>query len=103
MADAVKLLLTWNIASGQEEACLAFITQDLPISMQKAGFELTDAWFTAYGSWPQIRIGFLSSDLDELRTYLMSDVWMKLKERLLTYSVDYQQKIIEASRSGFQF
>ncbi len=102
MAIPIKLLMTWDIAAGHEEACFAFITHDLPTTMQQAGLELTDAWFTAYGDWPQIRIGFVSSGLQELEEFITSDAWRRLKRKLLPFTRDYRQKVILA-RGGFQF
>jgi hypothetical protein len=94
--------MTWDIAPGREKACFAFITQELPTAMGEAGLELTDAWFTAYGEWPQIRIGFVSTDLQALQNFLTSEEWQTLKNQLLSYSRDYQEKIIVAQGS-FQF
>ncbi len=97
----IKLLMTWDITPGREEACLAFVTQELPTRMRDAGLELTDAWFTAYGDWPQVRVGFMGTNLDTVQSYLGSDDWAKLKQRLLTYTVNYHEKVIVA-RGGFQ-
>lgn len=97
----IKLLMTWNIAPGEEETCFAFITQDLPIRMREAGLELTDAWFTAYGEWPQIRIGFVSTDLMMMESFLSSDAWQTVKRQLLTYTRDYDEKVVIA-RGAFQ-
>jgi hypothetical protein len=94
--------MTWDIAAGQEEACFAFITQDLPETMQSAGLELTDAWFTAYGDWPQIRIGFVSLELEQLQSFLASPAWRSLRKKLMPYTRGYQQKVVVA-RGGFQF
>lgn len=96
-----KLLMTWDIAPGEEEACFAFITQELPLQMRDAGLELTDAWFTAYGDWPQIRIGFVSTDLKALEEFLLSETWHRLKRQLLAYTRDYQEKVVVA-KGGFQ-
>jgi len=78
------------------------VAQDLPMAMKQAGFELTDRWFTAYGGWSQIRVGFVSPDLTELERFLTSDPWLRLREKLLPYTHDYHQKVILA-RGGFQF
>ncbi len=94
--------MTWDIATGQQEACLAFITQELPAAMQKAGLELTDAWFSAHGDWPQIRIGFVSLELEQLQRFMASSAWRELKEKLMPYTRDYRQKVVVA-RGGFQF
>jgi hypothetical protein len=97
----IKLLMTWDITPGEEETCFAFITQDLPIRMREAGLELTDAWFTAYGDWPQIRIGFVTTDLLALESFLMSEVWQSLKRQLLQYTRDYNEKVVVA-KGAFQ-
>lgn len=102
MAIPIKLLMTWDIAAGQEEACFAFIAQDLPVAMKEAGFELTDAWFTAYGNWPQVRIGFVSLELENLQRFLTSKVWRDLKKNLMPFTRNYRQKVVVA-RGGFQF
>ncbi len=102
MSLPTKLILTWNIAPGQEEACFAFITQELPAAMQEGGLELTDAWFTAFGDWPQIRIAFVSTDLKVLEGFLSSEDWQKLKKTLLPYTSDYHEKVVQA-KGGFQF
>jgi hypothetical protein len=102
MAIPIKLLMTWDIVVGHEEACFAFITQELPTTMQQAGLELTDVWFTAYGDWPQIRVGFVSAGLQELEVFMTSEAWRKLKRKLLPYTRDYRQKVVLA-RGGFQF
>ncbi len=101
MSTPIKLLMTWDIAPGQEEACFAFITQDLPPKMEEAGLQLTDAWFTAHGDWPQMRIGFVSDDIHMLEAFTTSAVWHQLKERLLTYTQNYHEKIVVA-KGGFQ-
>ena len=101
MTVPTKLLMTWDISPGREEACLAFVTQELPTRMQDAGLELTDAWFTAHGDWPQVRVGFMGSSLETVQSYLASDEWVKLKQRLLTYTLNYREKVIVA-RGGFQ-
>ncbi len=101
MSTPIKLLMTWDIAPGQEEACFAFITQDLPPKMEEAGLELTDAWFTAHGDWPQMRIGFVGDDFHTLEAFTSSPVWLQLKEKLLTYTKNYHEKIVIA-KGGFQ-
>ena len=101
MKTPIKLLLTWDIMPGQEEACFSFITQDLPPAMQNAGLELTDAWFTAHGDWPQIRIGFVGTDLQALEAYLVSDAWRRMRQQLAIYTQNYRERVVVA-RGGFQ-
>ena len=101
MDSSVKLLMSWDIVNGKEKKCLAFITRDFPLEMQKSGFELTDAWYTAYGDWPQVRMGFLSSDFESLESFMNSNAWRDLKKELMKFCRDYREKIVP-SRGGFQ-
>lgn len=101
MSFPAKLLMTWNIRPGREETYFEFITQEFPTVFIKRGFQITDAWYTTYGDWPQVTMGFAAEDLESLRGFLASDVWIKLRQRLFTYISDYRQKIVPL-RGGFQ-
>ena len=104
MTAPVKLILSCNIKPGLEEAKLAFvyITQEFPKSMRNAGLELSDAWYTVYGNWPQIRMSFMCREITELRTFLYSKTWETLKRELLHHAVDYRQKVV-LSQDHIQF
>ncbi len=102
MDTQVKLILTWDIKRGQEKHYFTFITQEFPNALDEAGFQLTDAWYTLYGDWPQVSMGFLGDDLLTLQGFLTSEPWLELKQRLLVYTERFTQKIITA-RGGFQF
>lgn len=97
----VKLLMDWNIKPGREEAYFDFITRDFIAVFLREGFHLTDAWYTLYGDWPQMKVGFLADDLPSLREFLASESWSNLKIELLDYIHDYHQKVIQA-KGGFQ-
>jgi len=101
VAESVKLLMTWNIKSGQEQDYFTFVMQELPVTLQRAGLKLTDAWYTVYGEWPQVRMAFLGKNLGDLQTFLSSPQWLEIKQRLLIYTQDYQHKIVKA-RGGLQ-
>ncbi len=101
MKMPVKLLMTWDIRAGLEETYFTFITQEFPVVLQRANLQLTDAWYTVYGNWPQVRMAFMCEDITILQTFIISAPWLNIKRKLLTYILDYQQKIIPA-RGGFQ-
>ena len=97
----VKLLMSWNIQSGFEDEYFEFIMQEFGPGMLNLGIRPTDAWYTAYGNHPQILTGGIAEDMESLQRALTSDGWHDLKEKLLTYVTDYDQKIIHAN-GGFQ-
>ena len=101
MSVPVKLMLTWDIKPGHEKTYFAFITQEFPTALQQAGLELSDAWYTVYGAWPQVRMGFVSENLQNVEDFLASTLWLRLKHQLLAYIQEYHQKVVPA-RSGFQ-
>ena len=89
-------MMTWDIKPGREKLYFAFITQEFPTALRRNGFQLTDAWYTMYGNWPQVRMGFVSEDLQKLEDFLVSEGWLDLKHRLLSYIQGYHQKVISA-------
>ncbi len=100
MSAPVKLVLTWDIKQGQEKSYFTYM-QEFSTALQQAGLELSDAWYTLYGPWPQISMGFVSEDLRLVESFLVSEVWLRTKHRLLSYIQGYRQKVVPA-RSGFQ-
>ena len=97
----LKLLMSWNIRPGHEDKCFEFIIREFGPGLVELGVRPTDAWYTQYGSRPQILTGGVAEDWESLQHALASDEWRRLKEKLLAYVTDYSQKIIRAS-GGFQ-
>ena len=60
---AVKLLMTWDILPGREQEYFEFVVRDFIPGVQRMGMEPSDAWYTMYGSQPQI----LAADADAER------------------------------------
>lgn len=101
METPVKLVMTWDIKPGKERPYFAFITQEFPEALQEAGLQLTDAWYTVYGNWPQVSVGIVGEDLESLEGFLASSQWQEIKQRLLSYIQSFRQKVVMA-RGGFQ-
>lgn len=97
----VKLLLTWDIMPGREQDYFEFVVREFLPGMQSMGLEPKDAWFTVYGSQPQIMVTAHMENQSIMEQLLNSAAWQNLTGRLLDYVVNFQQKIVEA-HSGFQ-
>jgi hypothetical protein len=67
----------------------------------RLGLQPTEAWYTAYGNAPQILTGVVAPDLESMSRALHTDEWQKLKERLLNFVENYEQRVVRAS-SRFQ-
>jgi hypothetical protein len=98
---AVKLLMTWNILPEHEQEYFEFVVRDFIPGAQKMGLELSEAWYTAYGSQPQILAAGQMPSILALKHVLDSFEWKELTDRLLELVVNYQYKIVQA-RGGFQ-
>jgi hypothetical protein len=92
----VKLLMEWDIKSGQEQAYFEFVVQDFAPGLMRLGLQPTEAWYTVYGNGPQILTGAVTGDLDTMRRILLSDDWNQLRDRLTQYVGNFTQKVIQA-------
>lgn len=99
---AVKLIMTWDISSDQEQDYFEFVVREFIPGVQRMGFELSDAWVTVYGGSPQIMVGAMLPSVKEAKQVLKSPEWRDLHMHLQEYVKNYSQKIVEA-HNGFQF
>jgi len=99
---SVKLIMTWNIIRERQQQYFEFVVREFIPGLQRMGFELSDAWATAYGEHPQIMVGAVLPSMSRARQLLLSEEWRSLQNQLHDYVDDYSQKIVEA-RNGFQF
>jgi hypothetical protein len=102
MSDQVKLLLSYDLKSGSENAYRRFIIEEFLPQVQTLGLTPTDAWHTAYGNYPIRLLGFVADDLETIRTTRASDEWKKLIQRLESYTVNLTQRVVPF-RGGFQW
>jgi hypothetical protein len=97
----VKLVMTWDITPGREQDYFEFVVREFLPGMQALGLEPSDAWFTVYGSQPQIMVAAQAESQPAMEKLLNTAEWSTLIGRLLDYVVNFQQKIIPF-RTWFQ-
>ncbi len=97
----VKLMMSWDIQSGNEAEYFQFVIQEFVPGLLKLGLQPTEVWFTAYGDCPQILAGGLASDFATLDQIVHSPDWDELRQKLEVYVTDFQHKIVPAV-GGFQ-
>src|SRR5947209_2191066 len=90
----MKLLMSWDIRAGREQPYFEFVVREFAPALMKLGLQPTEAWYTIYGSGPQILTGGVTEDMDAMRQILNSDDWRALQEKLMTYVTNYKQKIV---------
>jgi len=99
---SVKVLMTWDIAAERDQEYFEFVIGEFIPGVQRLGLQPAEAWATIYGSYPQIQVGLLASDLEQARSVLNSDDWNTLQGRLFNYVKNFSYKVVPA-RTGFQF
>jgi hypothetical protein len=93
----VKLLMTWDIKPGRESEYFEFIVREFAPRIMKLGIQPTEAWYTVYGSGPQILTGVVSEDLQTMRQILAGDEWAELLNELMHFVTNFRQKIVAAT------
>lgn len=102
MSAQVKLLLSYNIRSGKENAYRRFVLEEFLPKAQELGLVPTDAWHTAYGNYPTRLIGFAAEDLAAAHAALASSEWDALMRQLKGYTGELSRRLIPL-RGGFQW
>ncbi|NDJ85763.1 MAG: hypothetical protein GYB66_07745 [Chloroflexi bacterium] len=92
----VKLLLSWDILPDRDQEHFEFMIREFAPRLTALGVKPIEAWFTLYGrdNNPQIVVEAIADDLQKMRDVLATEEWQKLKENLLEYVTNFNQKVI---------
>lgn len=92
----IKLLLSWDILPDRDQEHFEFIIREFAPRLTAMGIRPIEAWYTLYGrdNNPQIVVEAITDDLEKMRTVLKTQEWEELKEKLLEYVTNYNQKVI---------
>lgn len=102
MTEQVKLLLSFDIRAGHENAYRRFVMEEFLPKAQELGLTPTDAWHTAYGNYPSRLIGLVAEDLAAAHTAMASDEWQELMNRLAGHTGNLSRRLVRL-RGGFQW
>ena len=97
----LKLLVSYDIDVEDAREYYEFALGQYIPSMQSMGLELSEAWHTAYGNYPNRLIGFVSRDEETMWDVLSGETWAELNDKLLDFVTDLDYKVIKYSL-GFQ-
>jgi len=90
----MKLLMTWDIIQGQEQAYIDFNARVFVPQLMKFGLRPVDSWFTLYGNAPQVTVGWVTDDVEVIRRAIGSAEWAELRAELRHYVVHFRYKIV---------
>src|SRR5690606_39996425 len=96
-----KLLLSYDVSVENMQEYYHFVLGRYVPVMQALGLEMSDAWHTAYGSFPNRLIGFVTPDSATMEHLLANETWAALNEELSPIGSDFDYKVVRY-REGFQ-
>jgi hypothetical protein len=88
--------MQWDIRAGHEQPYFEFVMQEFAPGLMRLGLQPTEAWYTVFGSRPQILTGAVSADLESMRRILGTEDWRQLHTRLLEHVSNFSHKVIPA-------
>lgn len=99
--NGLKLILNYNIKPEGAQAYYEFVLGRYIPVMQTMGLELSEAWHTAFGNYPNRLICFVSKDRDTMMAMLENELWETINDQLLEFVSEFSYKVIPY-KIGFQ-
>lgn len=96
-----KLLMTWNVRPGSEEAYFEFVVNELIPKMNQMGIGDIQLWYTSYGDREQILASGMTEQMEQMKRIVNSEEWLRLSDRLEQLVSGFSQKLITGTQ-GFQ-
>jgi hypothetical protein len=94
--DRVKLLMTWDIVPGREQAYFEFNAKEFVPRLMRMGLRPTDSWFTLFGDAPQVSVGWVSDDRQLVHSAVRSEEWEELQTQLDGLIDNFTYKVVAA-------
>lgn len=98
----MKLLLSYDVKPDQLQEYYQFVLGRYIPVVQQMGLEVSEAWHTGYGDWPNRLIGFVARDKKTMFSVLNNQEWSDLNDQLEEFVTGFRYKVIPY-REGFQF
>ncbi len=96
-----KLLLSYELSPQSSQEYYQFIMGQYVPAMQALGFQMSEAWHTAYGNAPNRLVGFVCRDRQTIDDLMENEAWRDLNEQLERFVTDFTFKVVPY-RGGFQ-
>ncbi len=95
----VKLIMNWDIKPGRDQEYFEFLVREWIPGTTNLGLKHSGAWVTTYsrGDTSQIMTEGVAKDLDAMKSILDSHDWEELRDQLMEYVVNYEQKIVRVT------
>ena len=92
--NGLKLLLSYDVHAERIHEYRQFVMQRYIPFMQNMGFQISEAWHTAYGDAPNRLIGFVCQNRATLDALLEEEEWQIMNSELETFATDFSYKVV---------
>ncbi len=96
-----KLLLSYELDTEAMQEYYRFVMGQYVPAMQSMGWQMSEAWHTAYGNAPNRLLGFVCTDRQDVNELLDNEQWTSLNEQLQKYVSEFDFKVFPY-KGGFQ-
>jgi hypothetical protein len=97
-----RLLMRYDIRLDAYQAYYEYVMNEFVPALHNMGLYMVAVWHTAYGDYPQRQVEFVADNLDTVREIFQSDRWDELENRLKSFTLRYERKLVHYS-DRFQF
>ncbi len=101
-SNGLKILLSYNIKTNDMQAYYEFVLGRYIPTLQAMGLEMSEAWHTEYGDYPNRLIGFVARDQQTISNLMIDETWEDLNERLEEFVTDFSYKVVPYT-VGFRY
>ena len=98
---SAKILMRWDIRQEKESEYFEFLVHEFIPALNKLGIADILVWYTAYGDCEQKLAEGTTESIEAMGAILKSEEWVILIDKLQNYVVDFNLKVVTATR-GFQ-
>ncbi len=98
---SAKILMRWDIRPEKESEYFEFLVHEFIPTLNKLGIADILVWYTAYGDCEQKLAEGTTESVEAMAAILRSEDWIILTDKLQNYVVDFDLKVVSATR-GFQ-
>ena len=96
-----KIVLTDDVKPETQQEYYQFVMGQYVPTIQSMGFQMSEAWHTAYGNAPNRLIGFVCRSRQTMDNLLDNEEWLELNEQLDQFVTNFSYKVMPY-KQGFQ-
>lgn len=91
----VKLIMTWDIQEGREQAYIEFAVGEFSPALSALGLQIREVWYTQAGSGPEMVVAGVMPSREDARTLLASNEWQRLRDQLNEFVENVKIKVVK--------